>query len=307
MITAIFNKSKPINLVLASLILVFGFLLVQILRAEMVTIGVFFYKLGVVFVAVLNVLIVDFIVKKNALSGQNSFVALFFSLLFFYFWGFSEGYRLVLANLFVLLALRKIISLKSQAATTKKIFDAALWICIASLFHFWAILFLVVLYVGITMYASNYYKNWLIPFISVFVVFMIVNAFELVVNNHFFQFSNTRISTDFQVLNSNYNVSIVALFFMILLVSLVFLPSRIRLKLQKNKWSYSILVVTLIIAAILFFMSPNKSIAMLIFLYFPLATLFTSFYEKISKPRLQSVLLYSMVIASVIGCFISTY
>jgi len=134
---------------------------------------------------------------------------------------------------------------------------------------------------------------------------MIVNAFELVINNQFFQFSNTKISTDFQFMNSSYNMSIVALFFMILLVSLVFLPSRIRLKLQKNKLSYLILVMALIVAILLISISPNKSIAMLIFFYFPLATLFTSFYEKISKPWLQSVLLYSMIIASVVGYFIT--
>jgi len=306
MITAIFNKSKPINLVLASLILVFGFFVAQIFQAEAINTSTVFSKLGMVCIAVLSVLIVDFIVKKNALSGQNSFVILFFTLFFFYFWGRAEDYSLVLANLFVLMAMRKIISLKSQLLITKKIFDAALWICIAALFHFWAILFLVVLYVGIIIYASSYYRNWLVPFISVFVVFMIVNAFDLVVNNHFFQFSDTKISTDFQFLNSNYNLSIIALFSLILLVSLVFLPSRIRLKLQKNKLSYLILVVALIIAVILVSMSPNKSVAMLIFLYFPLATLFTSFYEKISKPWLQSVLLYSMTIASVIGCFITT-
>jgi len=305
MITAIFNKSKPINLVLASLILVFGFLLVQILKTESITIDLFFSKLGIICIAILNVLIVDFIVKKNALSGQNSFVVLFFSLFFFYFWGFSDDYRLVLANLFVLLALRKIISLKSQSATTKKIFDAALWICIASIFHFWAILFLVVLYAGIIMYAANYYKNWLIPFISVFVVFMIVNAFGLVINNHFFQFLDSTIFTDLSMFKQSSGLLIALFFSIILVVSLIFLPSGIRLKLQKNKLSYLILVVALIVAAILVSVSPNKSVAMLIFLYFPLATLFTSFYEKISKPWLQSVLLYSMMIASVIGCFIT--
>ena len=305
MITAIFNKSKPINLVLVSLILVFGFFLAQIFQAESINTSAIFSKLGMVCIAVLSVLIVDFIVKKNALSGQNSFVILFFSLFFFYFWGRVDDYNLVLANLFVLMALRKIISLKSQLAITKKIFDAAFWICIASLFHFWAILFLVALYVGITIYASNHYRNWLVPFISFFVVFMIVNAFELVMNNHFFQFYNTKIATDLQFLNSNYNLSVLALFFMILLVSLAFLPSRIRLKLQKNKLSYLILVVTLIIAILLVSISPNKSVSMLIFLYFPLATLFTSFYEKIPKPWLQSVLLYSIMIASVIGCFIT--
>lgn len=305
MITAIFNKSKPINLVLTSLILMIGFFLVQILQAETITIYTFFVNIGVVFIAILNVLVVDFIVKKNTLSGQNSYVILFFSLFFFYYWSFLEGYQLILANLFILLALRKIISLKSQLDITKKIFDAALWICIASLFHFWTILFLVVLYIGIIMYASNNYKNWLVPIVSLFVVFMIVNAFELMVYNHFFQFSNTKISTDFQVLNSSYNQGVITLFLLIMLVSLIFLPSRIRLKLQKNKLSYLILVIALIMAIIVVSISPNKSIGLLLFLYFPLATLFTSYYEKISKSWLQSLLLYSIITVSVIYCFVT--
>lgn len=305
MITAIFNKSKPINLVLASLMLVFGFLLVQFQTIEALSASAFFYKSGLVFMVILSALVVDFIVKKNALSGQNSFVVFFFTLFFFHFWGSNNDFRLILANLFILLALRKIISLKSQIATTKKIFDAALWICVASLFYFWSILFLLVLYLGIVIYASNYYKNWLVPLVSTFVVFMIVSGYELVVNNRFFNFSNTLISTDYSQLNSSYNWMIGIFFAVILLVSLIFLPSRIRLRLQKNKLSYLILIVALITALILFLISPNKSSTMLIFLYFPLASLFTSFFEKITKPIIQSVLLYSMFVVSVILCFVS--
>ena len=305
MITAIFNKSKPINLVLASIMLVFGFLLVQFQTTEALSVSTFLYKIGLVFLAVVSALVVDFIVKKNALSGQNSFVVFFFALFFFHFWNSNSDFRLILANLFILLALRKIISLKSQLATTKKIFDAALWICIASLFHFWSILFLLVLYLGIVIYASNYYKNWLVPLVSALVVFMLVSGYELVVNNRFFNFTNTLIATNYTSLNTTYNWMIGIFFVLILVVSLLFLPSRIRLKLQKNKLSYLILIIALITALVLFLVSPNKSGAMLVFLYFPLASLFTSFFEKISKPILQSVLLYSMLLVSVLLCFIS--
>jgi len=305
MITAIFNKSKPINLVIASIILVFGFLLVQFQVSEILTLSLVFYKIGLVFLVILSALVVDFIVKKNALSGQNSFVVFFFTLFFFYFWGSNTDFSLVFANFFILLALRKIISLKSPLETTKKIFDAALWICIASLFHFWSILFLLVLYSGITMHASNYYKNWLVPFVSVFVVFMIVNGYELVVNNHFFNFPNTLIATNYALLNSSFNWMIAVFFAVILIVSLVFLPSRIQFKLQKNKLSYLILIVTLITALVLILISPNKSSAMLIFIYFPLASLFTSFFEKITKPILQTIILYAMFLISVLFCFIS--
>jgi len=305
MITAIFNKSKPINLVLASLMLVFGFLIVQLQTTETLNVSLVFYKIGLLFLAILSALVVDFIVKKNGLSGQNSFVIFFYSLFFFYFWSSNSDFRLVFANLFILLALRKIVSLKSQLEITKKIFDAALWICVASLFHFWSILFLVVLYSGILIYVSNYYRNWLIPLVSAFVVFMIVSGYELVVNNNFFNFSNALVSMDYSQLNSDCNWMTGVFFAVILLVSLIFLPSRIRLKLQKNKLSYLILIIALIIGVVLFLISPNKSSAMLIFLYFPLAILFTSFFEKITKPIIQTVVLYSMLLVSVILCFIS--
>ena len=95
MITAIFNKSKPINLVLASLILAFGFLLVQFQTTDVLSVSLFFYKTGFLLLVILSALLVDFIVKKNALSGQNSFVVLFYALFFFYFWGSNIDFSLI--------------------------------------------------------------------------------------------------------------------------------------------------------------------------------------------------------------------
>jgi hypothetical protein len=46
-----------------------------------------------------------------------------------------------------LLALRRLISLQSMKASKEKIFDASLWVFIASLFHFWSILFIVLIFI----------------------------------------------------------------------------------------------------------------------------------------------------------------
>ena len=144
MITAIFNKSKPINLVLASLLLVLGSVIIQLKSGSIYSWNSVLYNFAELCVAVFSILLIDFIVKKNSISEQNSFVILFYSIFCFCFWNSSETLYLMLSNLFVLLALRKIISLKTQTNTTQKIFDAGLWICIATLFHFWAILFFLI-------------------------------------------------------------------------------------------------------------------------------------------------------------------
>ena len=305
MITAIFNKSKPINLVFTSLILVLGFVINQLKSDELFSWISISYNLSELAITVFSVFLIDFIVKKNSISDQNSFIVLFFSIFCFCFWSRSETLHLMLANMFVLLSLRKIISLKTQTNTTQKIFDAGLWICIATLFHFWAILFFIVLYLGIAFYSSNYYKNWLVPFVSVFAVFTIVTGYEMAIHNSFFQFSNTTIVRGFNNVNSNIDIAVLMFFALILLASLIFLSPSVRNKLQKNKVSYVVLLFALLVALIIFILTPNKSVSMLLYGYFPLAALFTVFFEKIPKERIQSLVIYVMLITSVILCFYS--
>ena len=64
------------------------------------------------------------------------------------------------------------------------------------------------------------------------------------------------------------------------------------------------MLITLFIAIIIGCFSPNKNISLLIFAYFPLASIFAIFFEKISKPWLQSIILYSMALLSIIYCFL---
>lgn len=299
MIKAIFNKSKPINLVLASLLLIFGFVVFWFKSANLLDSNAFSLKIVELCIAVFSVLVVDFIVKKNAISDKNSFVILFFTIFCFSFWSSSINHQLMFSNLFVLLALRKIISLKSQVNTVKKIFDAGLCICIAVLFHFWAILFFSVLYIGIAIYNSNNYKNWLTPLVSTFVVYSMLSGYEMLINNQLFHFSGVNIERGFQSINSNMDSAVLMFFSLLLLVSVLFLSASVKSKLQKNKMSYVVLLFALLVALIIILIAPNKSISMLVYAYFPLAALFTVFFEKIPKERVQSLIIYFMLFISI--------
>jgi hypothetical protein len=180
-----------------------------------------------------------------------------------------------------------------------------LWLSVATLFYFWSVLFFIVLYLGIAIYAASYFKNWLIPLVSVFLVFIMMSAYSLVVNNHFFYFKDVLISTDYAELNLGFNWFLIGFFTLVTLVSVVFLPSRTRTLLQKNKLSYFILLVSLIIAILLFTLSPSKTQEMLVFLYFPLAVIFTTFFEKIKKTSFQTIIIYSMLFLSILFCVVS--
>ena len=53
-----------------------------------------------------------------------------------------NDFNLLISNFFILLALRRLLSMHSAKAPKEKIFDASLWIFFASFFHFWSILFI---------------------------------------------------------------------------------------------------------------------------------------------------------------------
>lgn len=304
MITTIFKKSKPINLVISAFIILLGFSIVEVRALNFSFGNDFFTRIIAVLAVMFSVLVVDFIVKKNSISEKNSFVILFFSLFFFFYWDLAKDNQLVFSNLFILLALRKIISLKSQILVTKKIFDAAFWISIATLFSFWSILFLLVLYLGILIYASNYYKHFLVPLVSVFIVFIIVNSYYLFFYDTNFHFLNDTISLDFKdIFTIKKTFAVVVFLIMILISTILFLPS-IKNKTQKNKSSYYILLMSLIIALIISIITPNKGLGVLIYAYFPLAALFTVVYERLKNRWLISGIIYLLIILSTVFLFI---
>jgi carbon starvation protein CstA len=70
--------------------------------------------------------------------------------------------------------------------------------------------------------------------------------------------------------------------------------------LQKNKLSYLILFFALLVAVFVVLISENKTRSLFIFLYFPLAVLFATFFEKVKKKTIQTIIIYTMLILSVV-------
>src|SRR5690606_40814388 len=79
----------------------------------------------------------------------------------------------------VLLALRRIVSLQTLNESKLKIFDASLWIFIATLFESWTILYFAMVYLAIIWYVSNDYRNWTIPLIALLTVTILFYTYSL--------------------------------------------------------------------------------------------------------------------------------
>jgi Family of unknown function (DUF6427) len=303
MITSVFSKSRPINYILITTILVLCFLLFQFRsNFSSITLLEIGEKFFLLLLLIGSLLITNFITKRNGLSKDNSFTfLLFFVFLILFPKTLSNGY-LIVSNAFILLALRRLISLQSLKTPKEKIFDASLWIFAASLFHFWAILFIILVFLSIIFHVSRDYRNWIIPAIALFTVVIIgimgALIFDIGLLNHFLN----RIVIDFDLKYIENIFQNIALFIYIMtaiiaFVSMVFILSKKALNLQS---SYKKIIFAFIIGLVVFFISPDKDNSYLIFTFVPVSIMLTNLLETIDRYWIKESILGIIIGASII-------
>lgn len=295
MITTIFKKSTPINyslIVLAT----FGFYFLYQIHVGFQGLGWIEYlqKGLILFLLFASLFLVNFIVKKNVLTKDSSYTLYFFLLFLLFFPELWNNVRLMLANFFVLLALRRLISLQTLKAPKEKIFDACLWIFIASLFQFWALLFVVLVYVSIIFHVSRDYRNWLIPFVAFFIFGIIGIAcslfFDLDALSQYLAQEKVGYSLDYfsgQNAHIAFSMFVVAIIFFFIPAALTVTNRPLNLQA-----SYKKLLFALVLGGVLFAISIPKSNELLVFMFFPLAVSATLMIENSTNKVQQELILW---------------
>jgi len=187
--------------------------------------------------------------------------------------------------------------LQTLKAPKEKIFDASLWIFVASLFHFWAILFIILVYISIFFHVSRDYRNWLIPFVSLFTTTVIYVLFSLILNHDINQNLLSIGIVDFRMNYFKNNYENIALS-MFAVVSVFFLFSKMIALTNRPlvlQASYKKIIISFIIGVIIFIISPNKSSDVLLFTFFPLAVMGTNNIEY-SKNKINQELAIGLTI-----------
>ena len=200
MIASLFRKSTPFNYTVIIVMVLIFFLLYQFWQpTQDFTAGLLVQKVAIGVLIFASLFIVNFIVKKNNISKNNSYTILFFLIFLLFFPNIFGDINLVLSNFFILLALRRLMSLHSTKSYKEKIFDASLWIFVASFFHFWSVLFIVLVFISFFIHVSRDYKNWLLPFIALFASSMTFVLFSLLIDK-------TRIDYVLQGMEANFKI-----------------------------------------------------------------------------------------------------
>ncbi len=306
MITSIFKKSSIVNYVLVFLLLTATFFIYQnSLLSQSVNAAGSSSNALLIIILLVCFFLVNFIVKKNGLTKDSSYTILFFLLFLLLFPSVFSHSNLLFANFFLLLAMRRLISLQTLKAPKEKIFDASIWIFIASLFHFWCILFVLLVYISIVFHVSRDYRNWLLPFVALVATAVVFLFLALLIDQSWLNHIVKQAQMNFELDYFTHNYQNAALSFYVV-VSLYFLLSMIFTLTNRPlilQASYKKMVFGFLIGCVVFLFSPEKNNAMLLFTFFPLAVMTTNNIEYSQNKMYQEIVLLLLIVGSFIAFF----
>ena len=292
MITSFFRTSKPLHY-LIFLVLFFAIFVFQSFYNHNINQSPisYFTLFGVFFLFLVTFFVYVFIITKNDLTQKNSFAALYLCLFIGILPQFFLTPIVMLSNLFVLLGLRRIFSLKKNLNTKKKLFDAGFLIALATIFYPWSVLYFVPLFVAILMITSDYFKNTFAVFFGALSVSLTAFFFIFFLNKDFdiWLKQMPQINLDLSIYYDLITFFPLAILLISSLWGISSLFNRMVFKTSKSRFVYFILFSALVIGLIIPLVSENKSMADFIFLVFPLAIVMANNTEQTHSQWLPSV------------------
>jgi hypothetical protein len=306
MITSVFKKSTPLNYSLVVILMLFFFLLYQFQDlAWFKSMLLIAQKVFIFLLLVGTLFVVNFICKKNGLSKDSTYTVFFFLLYLLFFPSLFDNLKIVAANVFLLLALRRLLSLQSLKASKEKIFDAALWILIASIFQPWCILFIALVFISVLFHVSSDYRNWFLPFIALLAVaigFLVFLTFENTTVEEFW-LNKLYVDPALNYFTNNYQNWAFSIFMTTALFFLIIMLLSYANKPQLLHSSYKKLIAFFIIAIVVFFISPDKNNDVLLFAFAPLAIMGTNALEVFQQQLKQELILGVLIVCSLFTFF----
>lgn len=282
MLASFFKKSRPINYALIGVALLLFYILYLIregigLQSPLMIAK----KAGLLVLLAASLFLTGFITVKNTLTKNNTYALLLFLLFLVLFPTTMGNDNIVIANFFLLLALRRLISLQSLITPKEKIFDASFWIITASIFHFWCIGFIVLVFISVIFHVSRDYRNWIIPVIAFCTVGILYYMIGLLVGHGFFSHVKEQVSisfdfTYFENIYQNIALALYAAITVLFLVPYIFSISSKPLNLQS---SHKKILFSFLLGAGIYVLSNHKNNSYLTFTFAPLAIMGANYIQ----------------------------
>lgn len=302
MITRFFNTSRPIHFVLVAFYALITFVLIRMGQYQgHVGIDLLLKELALFGVMLFSIFLLDFFASKNNLTKKNNFIILIFCLFFALIPNTLEHANVLLSNLCVLFALRRLLSLKTNLRIKKKLFDAAFWITLASLFYFWSILFFILIIAALVFYGIGQIKNWIVPLVGLFTVLLLVITYNVIWDDTLGDFSKYFELPSFDL--SSYNnlsfIIFITIFITLSLWATFYYFRLLKEKSRSQKPSFILVFIAALIGMTIIIVSPNKNGSEFIFLFAPMVIIMTNYIESMNSHWFAEVFVWLLLITPI--------
>jgi len=303
MLASLFSKTRPFNYIITGIFFCIVFFLYQLALGNVFSSLTGMGQNALVFLILLaSFLLVNFISLRNALTKKDNYAVLLYLLLVLLFPSIFVKTKLIVANFFILLALRRLVSLKNLNTPKEKIFDASFWVFLAALFHFWSIIFILLVFISIILHTGKDYKNWLVPFVSCFCVWVLSIFFSLFFSSNYelnFQ-EMMQIDFNFSVFKTTIERMSLAVY---VSISFLFFVSQIidyQNKPLNMQTSFKQIYFAFLLSIVVYLLSTQKTNDLLIFSFAPLAILGANMFEKMERYIIKEISLYLLAIVTTV-------
>jgi len=140
---------------------------------------VFLQSMGLCFLYILTMFILNFVSQKNELTKRSSYRIFLFAVFTSALPVALQTPKIIISGVFVMLALRRILSFRSGLHMERKLFDAGFWICLACITYFWTGIFFVLILAGLLFYGGATLRYWFIPLLSVICVAVLCTCYVM--------------------------------------------------------------------------------------------------------------------------------
>lgn len=301
MLSVRFENTKPITFIIVLLALLIGDGLFQfkILQLPLSDVSHLTVLMSTFVLLFLSLLLLHQIDRWNELTDtKNCYSIAFFSIFVVLFPTLFDKVKLVGANLLIIVALWRVLTLKTGEGIPQKLFDTSLLIICAGLLHPWALIFLLNVWISLLFYGAEKRRYWFIPLLAIITVSILLGAILLILQEPFpiDDFTNL-ITSDINNL-LNFSPHSIATTIAVCSLALLLLVALAVYYFRSVYHSISSLVVIqfLWIGLIVVFLSKE-----VIYIFAPIAILFALYVEKIRVWWLKEIVLWSLLSMPGIG------
>lgn len=305
MFSSFFNKSKPIHVALVCGLITIVFALVEfsLFKTKNHQFDWYFQQVFIFLVLMFTVFVVDFIIARNKLTSKNSFSLLFFALSIVAIPAIVLNIDVIVANIFILFAVRRLVSLRSQKEIIKKLFDATFWICIASLFYLWSLLFLLLIPIALLLFKIGNIKYWIIPITAVLTVAILYACYAIIYKIDVITFYSEKplFSVDFSGWANQRTIISLALMLAYFLWASVFYFGKIRAISRNLKAPYYLMFIVAVLSILLTLIVPDKSGAEWLFFFMPFSIIMANYIQDITEVWFKESLIIAFLLLPFLG------